>query len=403
MTLPARVEDPVQWALKAGVPHTVLIDGRLIREMTRPVMIPWPGVTYEEAAAICGREYRSFKSWVRKCPFRIDRYREHGFPDDMAAPPRNRPRPRKCPGNHTGNDSGNHPRKGRGRRPYVWTASPIDANNSTGRVPHPVWGTLWQSQWRKLPEDYQLLVQRVPVFKKEGRRKGRCSGGDGEKTFRGWNWVCPGRMRSEGFTAELAERAEESGRSEVPPRRTGSNQKSDVDVAERAQSHPLWSALRAQHSGGGEHIPCGRRCKYLYGPQTVWTLPMAMAGGSLEDPDDGFDMPEDSGLAGQWFPGMSDTVAAAGSRVFACKRCWAVRAACFANETGWNEFISTISGGLLYGHEVERPLDVCPIVRKMPVYERPPRKPRKGFTTVRTESTEEKRSQSSEVGSQRAG
>jgi hypothetical protein len=31
---------------------------------------------------------------------------------------------------------------------------------------------------------------------------------------------------------------------------------------------------------------------------------------------------------------------------------------------GWNEFVSIISGGLLYGREVPRPLDESPCVRK---------------------------------------
>ena len=42
---------------------------------------------------------------------------------------------------------------------------------------------------------------------------------------------------------------------------------------------------------------------------------------------------------------------------------------------GWNDFVTYISGGLLYGREVERPLDEAPVVRKHVYGKRRSRKP----------------------------
>jgi hypothetical protein len=82
----------------------------------------------------------------------------------------------------------------------------------------------------------------------------------------------------------------------------------------------------------------------------------------------GLPMPEDSGLAGLWSPGVTDTVAqpweGEATRRFACRKCWRIRNTCFAEGSGWNEFIAHMTGGLLYGHDVPRPLEVCPVVRR---------------------------------------
>jgi hypothetical protein len=257
-------------------PHAVTLSGALIRELTRPVMIPWPGVTCREAADMLGRPYDSIFQWLRKGVFRVDRYREFKFPEHR-------------------------------KRPYVWTPSPIDPNNFHGRAPHAVWGTLWQWLWQDLPEEYTLTVQRVPRMRPQPTLDG-CN-----RKFVGWEFVCPGRLD--------------------------------------ANRQPMG---------------CGKRCTYLYGPQTVWTLAKALTGTGEE----GFEMPEDSGLAGQWFPGVNDPVAARGPRSFACKHCWGVRSAVMSHSSGWNDFITHISGGLLYGREVPRPLDICPMVRKKRRYKR---------------------------------
>jgi hypothetical protein len=239
-------------------PHVVTLDGELIRALTKPVSIPWPGVDYEEAARICGRDYMTIAGWVRSGIFQVNRYPEFGFPPDGRRP----------------------------LRPFLWTPSPIDPNAIECRPPHRIWGTWWRSLWQKLPLDYVVTAQRVPHMV--------CN--RGTECFRGWYWLCPGRVN--------------------------------------------------EH---GDHVGCGRRCSYLYAPQSVWTI-----GQALNDVS-GFDMPADCGLVGQWFPALHDASRASGPRSFACRECWKVRSAWMAHSMGWNQVIAQLSGGLLYGRDVPRP------------------------------------------------
>lgn len=245
-------------AYDARQPHTITIQGDLIRNLTKPVMIPWPGVDYETAARICGRDYMTIAGWVNSGIFKVDRYPAFGFPPDGKRP----------------------------LRPSLWTPGPIDPNAIECRPPHPVWGTLWQWMWQDFPEDFEMDVERVPLLVRHR----------GVKCFRGWYWLCPGRMNEDG-------------------------------------------SLKG----------CGRKCAYLYAPQSVWTI-----GQAINDVS-GFDMPEDSGLVGQWHPALFDASQATGPRSFACRKCWKVRSAWMAHYMGWNDFITHISGGLLYGRDVPRP------------------------------------------------
>jgi hypothetical protein len=82
----------------------------------------------------------------------------------------------------------------------------------------------------------------------------------------------------------------------------------------------------------------------LYAPLPVWTL------GKYVDLQEGLDV---EGLSGQWLPGVMDRWA--GRRRLACRHCWRVRNGGAAERHGWNEFVTHLSGGLLYGKEVKRP------------------------------------------------
>jgi hypothetical protein len=268
--------------IESHQPHFVTLSGTLIRELTKPVKIPWPGVTYQQVADMLGRTKESLYEWVRKGVFRVNRYREFKYPEHGR---RRGPAPRAPHPEHIARILG---RCGEGR-PYVWTPSPIDPNDFHGRTPHAMCGTLWQGLWQDLPEEYTLRVLRVPRERIQSTRDGP------RQKFLGWEFVCPGRL--------------------------------DADR---------------------QPMGCGKRCTYLYGPQTVWTLAKALMGTGEAGEENSFEMPEDSGLAGQWFPGLADPVSATGPRSFACKTCWGVRSAVMCNETGWNDFITHISGGLLY-------------------------------------------------------
>lgn len=97
---------------------------------------------------------------------------------------------------------------------------------------------------------------------------------------------------------------------------------------------------------------------------------LARAGAALA-----LEMPEDSGLAGAWEPGLSEPEVGFGHRRFACKECWQVRNITLTDHSGWNDFVTHISGGLLYGQEVERPLTEAPLHRKRRPHNRPRPKP----------------------------
>jgi len=208
---------------------------------------------------------------------------------------------------------------------------------------------MWQRFWEGVPEDLVVEVKRQPKW-----RMFR-----GEQAFRGWSFICPGRVNAQGV-----------------------------------------------------HRPCGRRCMYLFWPRRVWTLPEALGGeegfevgdarrdarGGLAEGARGrarVDVQGDArratvrcgdgggggrrlALAGQWFPGGADPIASTGPRMFACGPCWGLRSACMANDAGWNEFISQISGGLLYGRDVPRPQDIVPVKRKKREYQHVKRRKGRG-------------------------
>ncbi|MEM1109075.1 MAG: hypothetical protein AAGH99_10355 [Planctomycetota bacterium] len=84
----------------------------------------------------------------------------------------------------------------------------------------------------------------------------------------------------------------------------------------------------------GTEAGCGRVCKKLVAPLPVWTIGRAISSDLPEVPIADYE-PE---------------------RVrFACARCWNVQHMPSDLNTAWNQLVTAISGGLLYGREVERP------------------------------------------------
>jgi DNA-binding CsgD family transcriptional regulator len=173
--------------------------------------------------------------------------------------------------------------------PMAYTPSPIDPNAFDGRPPLSIFGSSWQGLWEKMPEEFVMTAERFARYRLL----------NGRQVFRGWTWICPGRVGPD-----------------------------------------------------GEYIGCGRTCNRLFCPRPVWTVPQAV-NDRLE-----IEMPDDSGLAGSWSPGFTDPDQ--GKRSFACKSCWGIRDMTLVGPDGWNMFVSHLTGGLLYGHEVERPKDEAP-------------------------------------------
>ena len=92
----------------------------------------------------------------------------------------------------------------------------------------------------------------------------------------------------------------------------------------------------------GQHVNCGRVCKKLWLPLPVWTIGAALGGRS----------------GGAWaaLPKYEQA-----GRSFACAKCWGMRFDPVDSDPAeaWNRFVSVVSGGLLYGREVERPFGDC--------------------------------------------
>ncbi len=299
--------------------HRLELDGKRLRELCGPVWLGWPGMRLVDAARELGRHPEALRYWLPKAgrPGRSRRVRAHKAPrryeevNEQGAVFCVRYEKAQCHG-HFGMDV-----------PVVWTDVPLNPGASFGRSPHAVWGSMWQYLGQGVQDEYVLQVERVPRYRPYG---------DGTERFRGWNFVCPGRY----------------------------------DPAT------------------GEHRSCGRLVQTLYGP-----LPVSTIAHRLND-DEGIDVGEanegrgesgsksgseiesakpqaaDAGglrgdfqggfrgrLSGRWYPGVEDVLK--GKRCFACSTCWRVRNFSLCDYRGWNEFVSYLSGGLLFGREVKRP------------------------------------------------
>jgi hypothetical protein len=83
---------------------------------------------------------------------------------------------------------------------------------------------------------------------------------------------------------------------------------------------------------------CGRRCRTIYYPLQPMALVDLLKGGEIHRRD----------------PGNPDAISP-GNQTFACRECHGVSFYSRLDYRMWNELISHLSGGLLYGHEVRRP------------------------------------------------
>ena len=81
---------------------------------------------------------------------------------------------------------------------------------------------------------------------------------------------------------------------------------------------------------------CGRRAKRLFLPMPGWTMLHA----------------EHKELAEAWQDHRETR--------WACRHCHQVRSCSFVSRHGWNAFVTYMTSGMLYGHEVERPASLRP-------------------------------------------
>lgn len=312
--------------VEMGLAHEVLIDGAAIRRLCSPVSIKWPGVPLTEAAAMLGRHRESLRHWLPVRPGRSRTARSDQSPDRYREI-----RDRRFPLNVRYECAASHGHFGVDV-PIVWTDGEVDPGFVRGGTPHPVWGSLWRSLAKRIPDDYMIEAKRLPRWRPYGN----------EQRFRGWTWQCPGRwVAIESLSAK--ERSE-----------------FDLDEGDRAT---------LINDDGRRYVrrPCGREANVLYGPLPIYSIGRLLGGDGIELSADqeaaanaraNIAMPQEAtgsslALGGMWFPGQSDSLA--GLRSFACTHCWRVRNFSLCDYRGWNEFVSYISGGLLYGHEVPMP------------------------------------------------
>ncbi len=302
------------WVEPGGVEypdeHEVVLTGESVRALCAPVALDWPGISLREATAKLGRTRDAIRDWMPVRPGKTRAERSARQPrrwelvSSSKAPLSVRYEHPHCHG-HAGVDVA-----------VVWTRRPIDPNATQGEPPHPVWGSMWESMFERVPDHFEVTLRRVPRFR---RRAGR-------RLFHGWDWLCPGRIDT---------------LTKVP-------------------------------------VGCGRRCRRLFLSLPVCTIGRWFGSGEgvevgeQESADGGEALSRKRlGLVGRWFPGLDDPLA--GQRSFACRRCWRVNKLYLYDYKGWNEFVTYISGGLLFGHEVDRPTWVK-YERKRPKCARPRRR-----------------------------
>jgi hypothetical protein len=226
----------------AGVlpPHRVLLSPTLLMSLLRPVTIAWPGMPASAAAPLLGRHVEGIRPWLKHGVFQIT-YEAPSIHGHRGKPV-----------------------------PVIWSTSPLDPNADRGSPPHAMWGTLWQTLAKTIPQCATLDAERVPMF--TNTRHG--------ELHRGWKFICPGLEK-----------------------------------------------------------PCGRETEKLYLPRPVCTI---------------FHQLGDIGF--RW----TDTEDAAR---WTCHRCHRIRYCSLSTRNGWNEFVTHLTRGLLYGCEVKRPASVV-YVRK---------------------------------------
>jgi len=182
----------------------------------------------------------------------------------------------------------------------------------------------------KIPAGFEQVLERVP----------RLLPCQGEMRFRGWWWVCPGLLSVNAGSAPSPSQGEgwdEGGANDTPRLQTSVHSQDHTPPSPRPSP---WEGEGARHAG------CGRLVRTLYAPLPVRTV------GRYYEIQDGLKV---EGLSGAWLPGVMDRWA--GRRRLACEHCWKLRRVRFTDHRGWNELVSYLSGGLLYGREVEKPSD----------------------------------------------
>ncbi|MFG0284611.1 MAG: hypothetical protein ACF8R7_09335 [Phycisphaerales bacterium JB039] len=207
--------------------------------------------------------------------------------------------------------------------PSIWTRAPLDPHAPRARR-NPLWGDMWPDLFDRLPDDYAITLRREP------------HPDPASIVQRGYFYRCPGRYLPlpEGLSPPTLA---PPGGERMSAQRTGEGSQQPASEASAPPSL---------------HIPCNRLVRVLFLPFPCWTI--ADFRGA---PDH---IPQ---LKPQW----SDLT----GQLPACERCWNVQRDRpldgYQGAAGWNLFVTQLTGGLLTGSEVRRPLDLVPREDRPPV------------------------------------
>lgn len=295
-------------AVAQNRPHTVTLYTELIQQLNMPIQLDYPGVDWTQAANQLGRHPETIRAWIRRGLFNVDYY--NAFSVGKTGKP----------------------------VPYIWSPSPIDPNSKDGQPPDPIWGTIWQSLWERTPRDVAFALKRIP----QNCVDPRGSNSPNNTRHRGWKFICPGRLQPIPKHLKLVDAPKLIKKQNLKP--------SDPRIITVCGNRYI-------------HTPCRKQSRSLFMPLPVWTIPQALG---QTDP---FAIESDLTpnrprprltLAGSWTPGQNDTVLSTDDplcRNFACQECWDIQYFTLVDKNGWNKFIAHITGGLLYGNEVQKPIE----------------------------------------------
>jgi hypothetical protein len=157
-------------AAASGRPHAVTLTGGTIRMMCAPVLIDWPGIDAEKAAALLGQSRRTIAGWIRRGLFEV-RHRRSKSVGKRGSP-----------------------------IPFIWSARKINLNMKSGRAPDLIWGSLWEYMHEQIPLDLRLTLIRVPYWQYRWRRGDHPQLDTPERRLLGWCMcVCATFGRSMGW------------------------------------------------------------------------------------------------------------------------------------------------------------------------------------------------------------
>ena len=290
-------------------PHTVTIDSRLLLRLCRPFHIPPPGLPASEIAALLGIHPRTLYS---------SRYR--GLFSTHYIP-------------HLGGKR-SHP------IPLLYTDKPLDPAHHRLAMPDPFFGNIWDYRTPILPENFSQEIQRIPIYRsasdKDPDHIPTTPSRRLPKPPPDYVWY---KWKNGVYIGDDA------------PSPPYSGERAGVRGAPSSTLHSPSSPRRRRkpsRSTGSLHFNGWRwLCPSCHRPTRLLYLPLPRI--------NFLPLPLDAAHPDTPLLRHSDTLP-----TLACDHCHRVQFFSRASPNAWNDLITYLSDGLLFGHEVERPDSFTP-------------------------------------------